>query len=468
MRLIPFRRAHSKEQAMMKRTLVVAILLLSLKTANGQDDFKLTKIVPEPSLPPALDVDYSGPLPNDPSVYLNGANWRVWVTRPGDKEPTELNVSGNLVHIPGQTFDSHKLRIRVTGDVPVGVDVLASQWHALFDPPRDAKMLAATYDSTVTITLPPTASSSSSTATPAAPSCDNKPPDPVPYFCPPAAGTPADITVSGSFLAGGGTKPIYAFELNGGIYKVDAVSWLWDFSPGVSVDIEVNQNKQPPNDRTTFNPDSITAALAFQRIVLVLKGPLYGIQLDEALPGGEFSQADPSSNIIFSSSALFALKPLQERDVSAYGKIYPFFGIEAGKNLNKPSMIAMTPVNLSHYDSILRGVVGADAFFGIVSRDDESTDIFSISTTWRTRLPAFDEPFVKTVHQVTTVDLTTKARHWVEVDLNYAPWKFKYISLTAKYQYGDQPPMFNLVDQLFTVGFTFQANQSRKTHLAAE
>ncbi len=98
-------------------------------------------------------------------------------------------------------------------------------------------------------------------------------------------------------------------------------------------------------------------------------------------PGGDFSRSDPSSNIIFRSSALLAINPIQKRGVPAYGKIYPLLAIERGKNLNRPSMLAKTTVDLGHYDAIFRGVLGADALCGVVSEDDKSTDVFTISAT---------------------------------------------------------------------------------------
>jgi hypothetical protein len=42
--------------------------------------------------------------------------------------------------------------------------------------------------------------------------------------------------------------------------------------------------------------------------------------------------------------------------------------------------------------------------------------------------------------------------------MRYAPRKFKHVSLTAKYQYGEQPHTFNRVDHLFNVGFTPKTN----------
>jgi hypothetical protein len=48
----------------------------------------------------------------------------------------------------------------------------------------------------------------------------------------------------------------------------------------------------------------------------------------------------------------------------------------------------------------------------------------------------------------------------VEVDVNYSPGSWRYVGLTAKYQYGSMPPLYKLVDSLVTIGITFQAKQS--------
>jgi hypothetical protein len=80
-------------------------------------------------------------------------------------------------------------------------------------------------------------------------------------------------------------------------------------------------------------------------------------------------------------------------------------------------------------------------------------------------LPAFDEPFIRTERQITAVDLSTKARHWVELDFSYSPSSFKYLAITAQYQYGDLPPVFTFVDHKVTIGLTFKASQTTKATL---
>jgi hypothetical protein len=154
------------------------------------------------------------------------------------------------------------------------------------------------------------------------------------------------------------------------------------------------------------------------------------------------------------------------RHPSLYGTIYPVLAVEAGKNLNEPSSIASIPVDLRRYDAIFRGVLGADAMFALATAD-RSSDVFSLSGSYRLRLPAFDEPFVEMQHQVTVVSLTSKPRSWVQANVNYAPWRFKYLSLNARYEYGELPPLFPLVNHQFTIGFTLQAVQTGKPGLVS-
>ncbi len=439
-------------------------MFLLSSAAMGQSDFTLTGVVPEAGPNTALDVNYTGTFPDDPSAYLSKDAWRVWVKRPSDAKPEELKVT-SVEKIVSSRFTVNKLRLTLSGNLPIGNNVITSAWHALFNPSRASGLEGLAFDSVVNAVIEP----ASRTATTSKLSCDNTPPAPMPYFCAPAAGAPADVSLSGSFLAGGGTKPIYSFELNGGIYKRAEIQGLIGFHLGVTGTVEINQSVQPPNNRTNVDPESITAALAFQRLKAFRKPKLglFGLQFDEALPSGEFSRTDPSSNIIFRSSLLLGFSSISSpKHRSLYGTIYPLLALEAGKNLNKPSMIAMTAVDLSHYNAIFRGVLGSDAVFAVASAD-RSADVFSISGSYRVRLPAFDEPFVETLHQATTVSLTTKARNWVQANVNYAPWRFKYLSLNAKYEYGELPPLFVLVNHQFTLGLTLQAVQSGKPGLVS-
>jgi hypothetical protein len=413
--------------------------------ASAQVNVKLVRADPVRRLPATILVTYTGTLPLDTSVFKGENSWSIW----------HGSVGGTLT---ASKVDLGKIDFSIPQIISIGLDdpslaekdMLSSVWTVQFNQAgQPATVLTSTPKSDT--------------------KCDGTPGKPA-FLCPPADGAPPDISISGTFIAGGGTKPIYTFQFLAGLFAPNPVGWLWKFSPGVTAAVNINQNLMPPNNRTTFDPDSIIAAFALQKLVNLKRNNrlgLIGLEFDEVLPGGEFSRSDPSSNIIFASTITYVFKPIRgTKHPRYYGTIFPMMGIEVGKNLNKPQMIDMTPVDLSHYNSILRGYAGADVAFGIMSNDKTTitpaTDSLTITGSYRVRIPAFDEPFVETMHQVTTVTETTKARNWFEGDINYAPWSFKYLTLTAKYQYGVLPPLFNLVDHAFTLGITFQAVQSNK------
>lgn len=302
--------------------------------------------------------------------------------------------------------------------------------------------------------------------------CDSK--DNKPAFCPVAKGELPDVSLTASYLTAGGTKPIYSLSLKGAVQFPGDIE---SFSPAISTDVEINQNLKPPVNSTTFDPDAITAGLTFTRFIRAnytepatdhkpaQDHQFLGTKLMFALPDFEFSASDPSSNFIFNPAATFVLNSWQpKKHPSLYATLYPYMGFEAGENLSKPTVIEKVPVNLANYNAILRGVLGADAAFGTATADGKGgmVSTFSLTGSYRVRLPAFDEPEVRTLHELTTIDLTTKARHWFEGDINYAPWSFKYLAITGKYQYGELPPLFKLVDHSFTLGLTLQGSQANK------
>jgi hypothetical protein len=405
-----------------------------------------------------LLVPYSTALPGNASLYVydgTGENhWRVY-WQLGNAKPTRAKVT----QVTNDTATKH-LVVNLGAPLPSDSAINTYLWTVLYTPPDDSTVLPQLVPSTPAPRQP---AAPASLATACGPTSPNKP-----TFCPVTAGATPDISVTGNFLAAGGTKPIYKLEVISNLY---APRPLWGFYPGLNLTVEVNQNVKPPVNRTRFDPDSIVAGLAFQHMCTKCRlGGLYAIRLDETLPGGEFSRTDPSSNIVAATSVMFLFNSWQPFLHTAqagswkrrlYGSLYPLVAFEGGKNLNRPNMLAKTLVDLSKYNAIARGLLGADATLALASKDLKSDDI-SLSGYYRVRLPAFDEPFIKTTDSVTTVSLTTKPRHWVELDLSYSPFAFKYIAFTAQYQYGDLPPVFTLVDHKVSVGLTLKAAQSSK------
>jgi hypothetical protein len=398
------------------------------------DDFELSKIVAE-SLNGggvALNVSTQGaaPAPADQARYKDGANWRVvWRAKTSDL-PTRVSVAPS---IPG----GQNIVLAVGGILPPG-DPRTVVWTALFIPPDGMAAVPAVLMSTQRST------EANGGGAPAK----------QPFISPVQNGNQPDILLSGTFLAGGNTKPIYTVQEQASMY--DPTRRFLGFAPGFSSALAINQNEQPPNNRTRLDPDSIQGAFSFLRTDQIGSGLLYGVTTKVDLVNGEFARSGPTSNLTTGFLSTFALRRKQLTQ-SSFFVLHPALGLEAGHNLNAPNSLEGTPVDLSHYGGIFRGVAGADATLGVVGKGKGKANIFSVTGTYRVRLPAMDEPFVETRHGQTLVDLTTKARHWVEVDVVYSPPDWKYFGLTAKYQYGSLPPIFSFVDQQATIGLLFQA-----------
>ena len=439
------------------RTKVIALaasLLLSLPAmASGPFNLDSAQLVidRESSTDDVIAVTFSGARPAGDSPYMDAKNWKVEWQKDKTDKPKIVNVAGPVA----VDEDASALQLHVSGKLPPEGQGNAMIWTVLFvsDEVPWTKLSYSPAQPPVGTAPAP----SSAGKTPAAgKSCDL-------LFCPPTPTTPGtpDLSFSGNFLTAGGTNPLYQFEVKGGVVLGqfnDQTSAI-----GVNTQVEINQNSKPPVHRTRFDPDSITAGLALTHLVTFPSSwPLLnGLRLQAQAPEGEFSRSNPSSSIIASGLVDFDLKPWQSADRTSYFVLYPFLGFEAGRNLNRPRVVEKVPVDLSHYQGIVRGYLGADAKFG-VSMDKGKSETFSITGIYRVRIPAIDEPFIQTVHEVTTIELTTRPRHWVEADVAYTPPNWKYLSLAATYQYGDLPPFFSFVDHKLTVGIKLQAIQIKR------
>jgi hypothetical protein len=429
---------------MHSKTFIGAATLFGLLLpATAADPFQITTTMfPRPGAnPPILQISTTGlaPAPIDVARYRNPANWRVSWQHQSTDAPTPADLDSIDVSPTHHLFLNLKTNRALSGD---GRDMV---WTALFIPPPGMVTIPS-----IDSYQPPTGGSPNAKSS---------------FLSPLNSTDQPDVLLSGTFLAGGNTKPIYTLSEQANIFSPGPGSVL-GFAPGFTSAVQINQGAQPPSNRTTFDPDSIQAAFSGWRVDAINHGALYGLTTKLNLIGGEFSRSDPSSNIMTGFVSTFVLRRIRLND-STFLALYPVLGLEAGHNLNRPSQIMGTPVDLSHYSGILRGIVGSDAIFGVAS-SDRTSNVFAITGSYRMRLPAMDEPFVRTIHEQTTVDLTTRARHWVEVDVTYSPPNWKYLALTAKYQFGSLPPLFTFIDQQVTLGFQFQAKQTRKPTLPTQ
>jgi hypothetical protein len=133
---------------MRNRGILATLFVVASTIAMGQGDFTLTGIVPEAGTKTALDVNYTGTFPADPSAYLDKDAWRVWVRKPNGTNPEELEVTA-IEKIESPNFTINKLRLSLSGDLPAGNAVGTSAWHALFNPSKASGLEGFSFDSVV-------------------------------------------------------------------------------------------------------------------------------------------------------------------------------------------------------------------------------------------------------------------------------------------------------------------------------
>ena len=262
--------------------------------------------------------------------------------------------------------------------------------------------------------------------------------------------------MSGTFLAGGNTKPIYIVDAKLGFYHYFDCGWRGGFTSAFVSNVGVD----PPVDRSRVDPNSIKAALNVSRSFGWNHGPAYGIIADIDLVRGEFARKGPASNIVHGS--VFTIVTRRPRYGSMFVGLDPLFGIDMGKNLNKPSTLLGTAIDLSRFDSIFRGVAGASGVLGVTNLK-EGTNYFTIESTYRARIPATDEPFVRSGYvngkHATIPELSSRVRHDLAVSVKWMP--AKTWGLTAEFKHGALPPLFQMVEGRATIGVLLQMKQMR-------
>ncbi len=258
----------------------------------------------------------------------------------------------------------------------------------------------------------------------------------------------ADIYLLGTFLAGEGTKPLYTLDAK--------LGWVPEWrSSGIYAGLEgtltINSSAKPPVNRTQADPDSITADINIHFVKSDWLFSMYPLK-------GEFSRKHPDSNLVPAATVQWTpIKNVGTRGAIAF---YPSIGIEAGRNLMKPSTIDGQSVNLSGYNSIFRGVVGAfAAYYERAKKPDPGNPYqFEITSTFVDRIEVTSEPFLTTSlvngKSLTKVNFGTNPREYIETNVtwNITP----LLGLTVKDTWGSLPPLFALCGQQVTVGLTFK------------
>lgn len=255
----------------------------------------------------------------------------------------------------------------------------------------------------------------------------------------------ADLYASGTWLAGRGSAPIYAFDTKlNWTNEIGATPW----DAGILFAASMNSDAKLPVDSSTFDLDAISLAGAAR---------YWGwapIAVDFQ-PRLEFTKDLGVGDGVVAARAIYYAPPVQTV------VFYPFVGFEVGKPLRKPDTLFKQPVDLSGWTSSARLVAGAVTAFYLFQPKPTADNPYalSVNVAYTARKPFTDEPFVttKTVDgkPAKVTELNQNVRHEIEAAL---VWNItKYAGLQAQYKYGSLPPVFKLADHQISVGITLKA-----------
>ena len=404
------------------------------------DDFALGAVNGSASGDPVVVTVRASGIPPAGTVVNDGSFWRVQVT---DSDGNSRAVQP--VDQAHYSFDSGFVTLRFPASKIGSIKRDNASWSAAFLPP-DATLVSQ-------------AGSSGGGAVDQAKSRDD-----------------ADLYLSGTYIAGVGTKPIWGIDAKAGYSaapeKFPVLKWFVSRSPanlrfGIYGEMTTNPDTSAPVDRTQVDPDSISAyTTLFQTTRLPHNPVFYGMKWEVQPIGGEFSRMYPASNLISGGRIRFISVLANQKRWAA--DLIPSPGFEGGKNLNKPGTLFGRSVDLSSYDTIARLRLGADANFYLYRRVPKPGDAyaFTLNGSWVARVPFTAEPFTTTAYLPDPTDATTitrqqvvamrkNTRHYVKID---AAWNItKLFGIQAEYKYGSLPPLFEFVSHQVSVGLLFKA-----------
>lgn len=406
------------------RTKILAILFFSSAGLRAQT-FALNPVQVRAAAG-RLYVSTTGTPPAAADLQ-NPTHWLIAGQAPDAKQAEPVSLAGNPV------WDANSATVTLNYVIPADLgqaDPRTWTWNVIYTP---------------------AAISATSTAKPVSSSRS--------FFGAAKGKSEADIYLSGTFLAGEGTRPLYALDAK--------IGWVPEWRnplsssqhprtsifAGVESSLTINSTAKPPVNRTQADPDSITADINVHFIKSNWTFSLFPVK-------GEFSRDNPDSNLVPAGTIQWAWAPKNFGKRSAIA-FYPSIGIEGGRNLDKPATFDGVAANLSGYNGIFRGVIGAFAayYFESAKADPDNPYQFEITSTFVDRILATPEPFLTTSlvngQSVTKINFGTNPREYIETDLT---WNVNsLVGVTLKDTWGSLPPLFALTGQQVTVGLTFKA-----------
>ena len=268
----------------------------------------------------------------------------------------------------------------------------------------------------------------------------------------------ASIYAFGSLLVGPSTKPLYVIDLKFDLTHEMTRGWFRGWLRGIGATASTNTDAKPPVDEVEVDADAISALLSFTKRVRVGSSWLYGRKWTITPFQGDFTRKTFVATGLTAGQLQLNLRPIANSVT-----VYPQFGYEFGHTIRKPGKIDEQPVNLDEWNWIVRAYTGAAAQWTLFKANATADDWYyvTLGANYTARFPFRPEPFVeseiKDGARVSVTTLGKGTRHEAEAEFN---WNVhKYTSVSLKYKYGAEAPLFKLVDHQWTVGITVKAAQ---------
>jgi hypothetical protein len=266
----------------------------------------------------------------------------------------------------------------------------------------------------------------------------------------------AAVYAFGSLLIGPSTRPLYVIDLKFE-YGKEMQRWTgWRWAAAASA--STNTDAKPPVDEVEVDADAIAASLMFTKRVIVNSSWLFGRKYTITPLKGEFSRETFVADAVTSAQLQLNLQPIAHAVT-----LYPQLGYELGHAIRRPPTISKQPVDLHEWNWIVRAYSGMTGQWTLFKARATGKDWYYVTVTaaYAARFLAQPEPFVENAitdgTRVKVVTVRRNTRHTAEAEFDWNVLKFTSVSL--KYKYGADAPLFKLVDHQWTLGVTVKAAQ---------
>lgn len=255
----------------------------------------------------------------------------------------------------------------------------------------------------------------------------------------------ADVDITGSFQAGVGAAPQYAWSVKAGCPVFEGN--YGEFGPSFTGEASQQANA---------DPDSLKAGVTWRKLVPIEKSR-NGFILSGDLISYEFERKTKKEPVIVDGKAVD--QPYIDKNANlmwtgkaAYVSGSPslnwtlnFIGFEAGRGVSR-SVAASTPAQKGQ--AVTRLYFSLDVYRTLFRHDKPLVTFHGNQVL---RLPFHPEPYKQVDVNAGKMFLTSKPRYWTEVETTFP--LTDGVGINVQYKRGSLPPSFEFVDHQVTIGF---------------